>query len=220
MRSESRTDALNQSGASHDTLLRWMAVPGFTMFNAVCAQIAFPMPPYGIPQTLQTLAVLLCALALGPLMGSLSMIVYLLAGAVGVGVFAEGESGWQTIIGQSGGYLVGFILCQPIAHAIIRRRPSSSENSRNTFRPRTRTGEFRGWGAVILAGIAVHAVVFSIGVPWLYFVRSNDALADPLTVWDAIKWGCIAFLPGMVLKVGIATVLAVIFRPEIARRFW
>lgn len=179
-------------------------VPGFALLTTLGAMVSFPMPPFGIPQSLQTLAVLLCALSLGPKLGLLSMLVYLGAGIVGVPMFADGEAGWATIIGQTGGYLLGFALCQPVAHLIIRRRD----------------GSLRGWGSVIAAGVAVHAVVFVVGVPWLYTVRLLDPQTDPITTWDACYHGCVVFLPGMILKTGIATVLALMFRPEMARRVW
>ncbi|MEM9372973.1 MAG: biotin transporter BioY [Planctomycetota bacterium] len=186
------------------TLWRLLAVPGFALLTAVGAHIAFPMPPWGVPQSLQTLAVLLCALTLGPMLGMTSMLLYLIAGLVGVGVFANGESGWQSIIGQTGGYLVGFVACQPVARWIVR----------------TPTGGYRGWLSVVVAGLAVHAVVFGFGVPWLYGVRATDPEAAALTVGDAMFHGCVVFLPGMVLKTGIATGLAFMFRPEIGRRIW
>lgn len=198
------TGSLGDTTELHRALLRWVSVPGFALLTALGAQAAFPLPPFGVPQTLQTLAVLLCALAMGPRLGVLSMVVYLLCGVVGVPLFADGQTGWATILGQTGGYLVGFIACQPIAHAIIRRDDRS----------------FRGWGSVVAAGVAVHAAVFAIGVPWLYFVRRFDPDTQTVTLWQAFMGGCVVFLPGMVLKTAIATMLAVMFRPEIARRFW
>lgn len=184
--------------------LRLAAVPAFTLFTALGAQVAFPIPPFGVVQTLQTLVVLLCALTLGPRLGALSMALYLLAGVVGVPLFAQGEAGWMTILGQTGGYLIGFVACQPVAHAVI-RRPD---------------GAVRGWGAVVLAGLAVHAVVFAVGVPWLFVVRRLDPGADPITVWQAVHGGFVVFVPGMILKVGIATLLARMFLLGVARAIW
>jgi biotin transport system substrate-specific component len=166
--------------------------------------VAVPLPPFGVPQTLQTLMVLLCALALGPKLGMASMLVYIIAGIVGVPLFAEGEAGFVTILGQTGGYLLGFVLCQPVAHAII-RRPDAS---------------VRGWGSVVVAGLAVHAVVFAIGVPWLYLVRNLDPQADPITLGRAVFGGFVVFIPGTIIKVAIATLLAVMFLPGATRRIW
>ena len=174
-------------------LLRALAVPGFALLTALGAMVAVPLPPFGVPQTLQTLMVLLCALALGPRLGMASMLVYIIAGIVGVPLFAEGEAGLVTILGQTGG-----------AHAII-RRPDAS---------------VRGWGSVVVAGLAVHAVVFAIGVPWLYLVRNLDPQADPITLGRAVFGGFVVFIPGTIIKVAIATLLAVMFLPGVARRLW
>jgi len=184
--------------------LRIAAVPLFAILTALGAMVAVPLPPFGVPQTLQTLMVLLCALALGPRLGMASMLVYVIAGVVGVPLFAEGEAGFVTILGQTGGYLLGFVLCQPVAHAII-RRPDAS---------------VRGWGSVVVAGLAVHAVVFAIGVPWLYLVRNLDPQADPITLGRAVFGGFVVFIPGTIIKVAIATLLAVMFLPGVARRLW
>jgi len=181
-----------------------LLVPGFTLLTALGAMVQFPMPPFGVPQTLQTLAVLLCALALGPRLGAVSMGLYVLCGIVGVPLFADGEAGWATILGQTGGYLVGFVACQPVAHWIIRRGDRS----------------FRGWGSVVVAGLAVHAVVFLFGVPWLYVVRRLDPETADITLWQAVHGGCVVFLPGMVLKTATATFIALMLRPEMGRRVW
>lgn len=184
--------------------LRIAAVPLFALLTALGAMVAVPLLPFGVPQTLQTLMVLLCALALGPRLGMASMLVYIIAGIVGVPLFAEGEAGFVTILGQTGGYLLGFVLCQPVAHAII-RRPDAS---------------VRGWGSVVVAGLAVHAVVFAIGVPWLYLVRNLDPQADPITLGRAVFGGFVVFIPGTIIKVAIATLLAVMFLPGASRRIW
>jgi len=184
--------------------LRFLSVPAMTLLTAVAAQIAIPTEPFGIPITLQSLAVLLTAMALGSKLGSISMLLYIITGAIGVGVFAEGNSGWLTIVGQSGGYLLGFIACQPFAHWIIRRKDNS----------------IRGWIAIFTAGLVVHAVIFAIGVPWLWFVRNNDSGSDPMTWATAIHYGMVVFIPGMILKSGIATGIGAWFLPAVAKRLW
>jgi biotin transport system substrate-specific component len=179
-------------------------VPGFALLTALGAFVWVPLPPFGVPQTLQTLMVLLCALALGPRLGAASMGLYVVAGVVGVPLFAQGEAGWVTIFGQTGGYLVGFVLCQTVAHAVIRRRD----------------GSLRGWGAVVVAGLAVHAVVFACGVPWLYVVRNLDPQAAPITLGDAVFGGFVVFIPGTLIKVAMATLLARMLLPAVAARVW
>jgi len=184
--------------------LRFLSVPAMTLLTAIAAQIAIPTQPFGIPITLQSLAVLLTAMMLGSKLGSISMLLYLVTGAIGVGVFAEGESGWLTVVGQSGGYLIGFIACQPFAHWIIRRKDKT----------------IRGWLAIFTAGLVVHAVIFAIGVPWLWFVRNNDSGSDPMSWSTAIHYGMVVFIPGMLLKSGIAAGIGAWCIPTVAKRLW
>ncbi|NQX95791.1 MAG: biotin transporter BioY [Erythrobacter sp.] len=184
--------------------MRLASVPLMTLLIIICSHIAIPTAPIGIPITLQTLGVLLCSMALGPRLGFASVALYLLMGVFGVGVFGEGEAGLAVLLGSTGGYLLGFLFCQPVAHGII-RRPDKT---------------VRGWFAIFVAGIAVHAVVFLFGVPWLHWVYSIDPKADPLSWWEAFYYGCVVFIPGMLIKTGIATVLGVLFLPSVAKRIW
>lgn len=197
-------ETLAESGSLDRATLRFLSVPTTILFTAILAQIAIPTEPFGIPISLQSLAVLLTAMALGPKLGSISMMLYLITGAIGVGVFAEGESGWLSIIGQTGGYLIGFIACQPFAHWIIRRKDKS----------------IRGWLAIFVAGLVVHAIIFAIGVPWLWFIRNSDASADPMSWSDAMYYGMVVFIPGMLLKSGIAAGVGAWCLPSIAQRLW
>jgi biotin transport system substrate-specific component len=198
------TDSSLQSIELDRAILRLLAVPLFVFFTAVGAQIAVPTPPFGIPVTLQTLAVLLAAMALGPKLGYASMLLYLVMGALGVAVFAEGEAGWKVIIGQSGGYLLGFLFCQPVAHAFIKRED----------------GSIRGWLSLFAAGIAVHMVIFVFGVPWLWWIHRIDDVNEPLTIASAIHYGFVVFIPGMLLKSGIAAGIAAFVLPSVAKRLW
>lgn len=74
----------------------------------VLSQISIPLPT-GIPVTLQTLAVALCGYVLGPVLGTLSVGVYLALGAVGLPVFAGFSGGLGSFVGMTGGYLWAFL---------------------------------------------------------------------------------------------------------------
>lgn len=174
-----------------------LGVPGFALLTALGAQVAIPTPPDGVPMTLQTLFVVLAAMCLGPRAGAMSMGLYVLAGMVGVPMFAEGAVGLEVILGQTGGYLVGFIACQPVVGWIVRGRD----------------GTPRGWLAIVLAVLAAHAVVFAIGVPWLAAVRG-------FTLERAIVGGMVPFLPGMVAKSITAVLIGLVVMPWCVRRVW
>ena len=77
---------------------------------AVAARVSAAVPGTSVPQSAQTLAVVLVGAFLGGRDGALALAFYLLAGGVGLPVFADGASGWPHLAGPTGGYLVGFVL--------------------------------------------------------------------------------------------------------------
>jgi biotin transport system substrate-specific component len=80
----------------------------FAALTAVGAFIAIPIGP--VPITMQTLFVHLSGALLGSRLGALSQFIYVLAGVIGLPVFAGGASGLGVLLGPTGGYLIGFIL--------------------------------------------------------------------------------------------------------------
>lgn len=203
-----RDDARDEAGLV--ALLRLTGIIAFPLLIAFTCQthiwpwLAVPMKPFGVPMTLQTLWVLLAALCIGPRFGVVSMLGYLIVGIFGVPVFSDGAAGLTTILGQTGGYLIGFVACQPVVAAVVRRRD----------------GSVRGWGAMILAVLAGHMVIFAIGVPWLYAVRLLDPQGGAVTIAQAIHGGFVVFIPAMILKSAIAVLIGRWAAPWASRRIW
>ncbi|TVQ62030.1 MAG: biotin transporter BioY [Phycisphaerales bacterium] len=183
--------------ALHTLMLRLLGVLTFPFLVGLGAQLAVPLPPDGVPMTLQTLAVVLAALCLGPRLGTVSMLLYVVVGTAGAAIFAGGEKGLGAIVGQTGGYLVGFVLCQPVIVAII-KRPD---------------GSIRGWGAMTLAMLAGHAVIFAIGVPWL-------AIVNGFGLMRALEGGLYPFIPGAIVKTVAAVYIGKLAAPWASRRIW
>lgn len=169
----------------------------FTLLLGFAAQVAVPLPPFNVPMTLHTLVVLLAALRLGPALGGGSMALYALIGLLGVPVFSGGGAGPAVIVGQTGGYIIGFIACQPVVHAIVRRKD----------------GSVRGWGALIVAMTAAHAVIFAVGVPWLAVVRQ-------ISLGDAVNGGFVPFIPGTIVKTALAVLIGRYVAPLSTKRVW
>jgi biotin transport system substrate-specific component len=84
-------------------------VAGFSLFIALSAQIAIPLPFTPVPVTLQTLMVLASGALLGSRRGAAAVILYIAEGLAGLPVFSLGRSGIAHLAGPTGGYLVGFI---------------------------------------------------------------------------------------------------------------
>lgn len=74
---------------------------------AICSWISIPLT---VPFTLQTFAVFFILAALGGKRGTFSILVYILLGAIGVPVFAGFSSGIGVLLGNTGGYILGFLL--------------------------------------------------------------------------------------------------------------
>lgn len=74
---------------------------------AVLAQVTIPLPL--VPITGQTLAIGLVVTILGAKLGTLSVLLYILLGTVGIPVFTGFVGGLGIVVGPTGGYIVGFI---------------------------------------------------------------------------------------------------------------
>jgi biotin transport system substrate-specific component len=108
---------MNATFAKNETLLGAALAPldlvrqvglviGFSLLTALAAQVVIPIGP--VPITGQTFAVLLTGALLGPRLGAMSMIAYLIEGASGLPFFAGGHFGLVHLMGPTGGYLVAF----------------------------------------------------------------------------------------------------------------
>lgn len=91
----------------------------FAALTAAGALVAIPVVG-PVPFTLQVLFVLLAGLVLGPRLGPLSMVVYLLVGLVAP-VYAGGTSGLGALFGPTGGYLWGFVASALLVGLVSRR---------------------------------------------------------------------------------------------------
>lgn len=73
---------------------------------ALCAWISVPAP---VPFTLQTFGVFLTAGLLGKNKGVTAVLVYILLGIIGLPVFSGGRGGLGIVLGETGGYIMGFL---------------------------------------------------------------------------------------------------------------
>jgi biotin transport system substrate-specific component len=163
--------------------------------TAVAAQIAIPLPFSPVPFTLQVLAVVLSGLLLGPRYGALAQAIYVLIGAVGVPVFAQFMGGLGVVLGPRGGYLLSY----PIAAAIagLAAKTVAGDNRRRAL-----------WTG-FLWGCAGLAVIYAFGTIWLVVVTR-------LPIAAALAQGVAPFVVFDLIKVALATLLAVAAAPAIA----
>ena len=79
----------------------------FTAMISICSWISIPA---SIPFTLQTMGVFTTVGLLGGKRGTLTILTYILLGAIGVPVFAGLTGGVSVLLGTTGGYIIGFLL--------------------------------------------------------------------------------------------------------------
>jgi biotin transport system substrate-specific component len=182
---------------SHDLGSFTRTVPGKIMlavaasaFVAACAHVSVPLYFTPVPLTLQTFAVILVGLTLGPALGASAMVRYLAEGALGLPVFSPHSVG---LLGPTAGFLFSYPFAAASAGAVAR----ACKASRSQFL------------VALLGGIAASVFIFAMGAGWVAQFRHVGAAA----VWYL---AVAPFLPGEVVKVCAA---AGIFSALKRRRF-
>lgn len=139
------------------------------------AYIYVPIGP--VPVSMQTFFVTLAGFVLGPRKGSLAIGLYLLAGTIGLPVFAGGKSGLGHLLGPTGGYLFGFL-----ASAFLCGLARTNKN-------------MLPWGRGILFGVLAVIAAYAAGAIWLKFslnftwAKAFAVGVAPFIPWDAAKIG-------------------------------
>ena len=88
-------------------ILRIVYISLFAVLMAVCSWIYVP---FVVPFTMQTFAVFLALNFLGGMRGTVAILLYLSIGAVGVPVFSGFTAGVGVLLGQNGGYMLGWLI--------------------------------------------------------------------------------------------------------------
>ena len=91
----------------HSRLLNLTYISLAAALMAVCAWISFPV--MALPVTMQTFGVFCAVGLLGGKRGTLSVLVYILLGAIGLPVFTGFSGGIGQLLGVTGGYITGFL---------------------------------------------------------------------------------------------------------------
>ena len=91
---------------NHIRIMKLCKIALFAALLCVSAWIHIPTP---IPITLQTLALFVLADCLSYEESAASVLVYLALGIFGVPVFAGFQSGIGTLLGPTGGFLIGYL---------------------------------------------------------------------------------------------------------------
>lgn len=180
------TASPSQSGFAHSTRSLTETIPGrialavaASLFVAVCAHVSLPLPFTPVPITLQTFAVVLVGMILGPVTGFSALLLYLAEGAAGLPVFSpHGPAGMVRLLGPTAGFLFAYPIAAAVAGLVVREAHAVPSR----------------FARGVMAGIAASVIIFAMGAGWLAHVAHLNAAA----AWHL---GVAPFLPGDAIKI-------------------
>ena len=180
-----RNVLVDMFGATEGTALRakqaLLVVAGIAML-AIAAKIKIPMWPF--PITMGTFAVLTIGAAYSARLGFVTILGYMIIGALGFDVFAGSSAekfGLEYMMGGTGGYLVGYVLAT-VALGMF-----------------ARAGWDRSAGRMGIAMLVGNALIYVPGLIWLGMLYGWD---KPI-----LEWGLTPFLIGDALKLALAAII-------------
>ena len=152
-----------------------------TAVTCVLGPLSIPLPFSPVPISLTNFAIFLAIFVLGMKSGTISFIIYLLLGAIGVPVFSSFRGGLQVLAGPTGGYLIGFIFLALIMGFAL-------DHFDRKLVP------------TIIGMIIGMAVCYTFGTVWLAKLLS-------LSFKEGLMMGVIPYLPGDAAKIIIAAIV-------------
>ncbi|MGR3397339.1 biotin transporter BioY [Pseudooceanicola nanhaiensis] len=174
-------------GPSEGAALRikqaFLVVAGIALL-AIMAKIKLPVPPSPVAVNMGTFAVLTIGAAYGARLGLVTIIGYMLIGALGFDVFQSSTaelSGIDYMTGSTGGYLLGYVLATVLLGALARR----------------------GWDrSVVWMAVAMLAGNIILYVPGLLWLGQIYGWDKPI-----LEWGLTPFVIGDLMKLALAAMI-------------
>lgn len=160
----------------------------FAAMIGIAAQITIKIPP--VPFTGQTLAVMLTATILGKRYGTISVLLYVLMGIIGIPVYSGMLSGLGVIFGPTGGYIVAFIPAAYLIGWMVEKLGYSTIAS-------------------LTANIIGAMLVLLIGTVWLKFFGNLDWVS-------AFKGGMLPFIIPDILKASVSAIVGIMLYKRLA----
>ena len=156
----------------------------FAALMAICSWISIPTT---VPFTLQTFAVFMAVGVLGGKRGTLSVLVYILLGAIGVPVFAGFAGGLGILTGSTGGYILGFLfsaLIMWLCEKLFGRKL---------------------WSQIVSMVLGL-AACYAVGTAWFIVVygKANGAIG----IMTALSWCVIPFILPDLCKIALALIVS------------
>lgn len=167
----------------------------FAALTAVCSFITIPLGFTPIPVNLGTLAVFLTGGIMGKKYGTISIVVYIMLGCVGLPVFAGFKGGPGVLLGPTGGYILGYAIAVFIIGGL-------SEWFYKKYIETLRI-KYRSTAVFLISDLFMVIGLFAcyaMGTIW--FIISTGAFLEAALVSCVLP-----FLPGDGVKIFVASIL-------------
>lgn len=165
-----------------------------TALMCILGPLSVPIGP--VPISLTHISVFMAVYALGMGKGTISYLVYLLIGAVGLPVFSGFSGGVAKILGATGGYLIGFVFMALISGWVI-------DHTEKRY-------------AHLLGMIAGDALCYLFGTIWFVKVYSG-ADGSGMSFAAALAICVYPFLLGDLIKMVISLVIGPALRGQLRK---
>ena len=151
----------------------------FTALSIVLSQYSIPIGP--VPVNFVHTAIFTAAGLLGAKYGTLSQMIFVGMGTIGLPVFSGFSGGFGWLLGPTGGFIVSYIFCALAAGLLIDRYGRSVK-------------------VLVPALCAGWVITYAMGISWFIFVTGIGFSA-------ALPLAMLPFLPGDVVKTVLAVIL-------------
>ena len=166
-------------------------------FTGIMAQIIIPLPWTPVPITAQTFAVLCSGLFLGKKYGCLSQILYIVLGVAFIPWFGGMTGGLETLLGSTGGFLIGFVIASYFIGAISEKYA----DARNFTKIAMVIGT-ANFALIYIPGLAGLALWFSL------------TQGTAIGIVDLLVMGLVPFIAGDIVKILGAASVSKVFLPK------
>lgn len=186
MNANAQSDSVSSMSQGNTKALALIGV--MAAVTCILGPLSIPLPFSPVPISLTNLAVYFSIYVLGMKKGSISYVIYMLIGLVGIPVFSSFTGGPGKLLGPTGGYLIGFLFMAVICGFFIDKWPDK---------------RYMGFLGMVIGTL----VCYLFGTVWL-------AYQAELSFSAALTAGVIPFIPGDIIKMLIAMFIG----PEIVKR--
>lgn len=147
---------------------------------SILGPLTVPLPFSPVPISFASLALSYSVILLGRKNSTISCLIYLLLGLIGLPIFSNFSSGPSKLLGPTGGYLIGYLLFVSIAGFILDHFPKKILYS-------------------ILGFTLGTVALYTLGTLWLSYQMD-------LSFGEAFSLGVLFYIPGDIIKILLASI--------------